>query len=55
MHNGHVECYKLCGNVFVFFLFQIYIRYEFGNKGADVFLEALARLNHYLKVGIISC
>lgn len=25
-------------------------RYEFGNKGADVFIEALARLNHYLKV-----
>lgn len=24
-------------------------RYEFGNKGADVFLESLARLNHYLK------
>ncbi|XP_071441109.1 glycogen [starch] synthase [Hetaerina americana] len=24
-------------------------RYEFGNKGADVFIEALARLNHYLK------
>lgn len=26
-------------------------RYEFGNKGADIFIEALARLNHYLKVG----
>jgi len=26
-------------------------RYEFGNKGADLFIEALARLNHYLKVG----
>ena len=25
-------------------------RYEFGNKGADVFIEALARLNHYMKV-----
>ncbi|XP_049793072.1 glycogen [starch] synthase [Schistocerca nitens] len=24
-------------------------RYEFGNKGADVFIEALARLNHFLK------
>merc|ERR1719154_697252 len=24
-------------------------RYEFGNKGGDVFIEALARLNHYLK------
>lgn len=24
-------------------------RYEFTNKGADVFIEALARLNHYLK------
>lgn len=27
-------------------------RYEFGNKGADIFIEALARLNHYLKVFI---
>ncbi|PNF40545.1 Glycogen [starch] synthase [Cryptotermes secundus] len=25
-------------------------RYEFGNKGADIFIEALARLNHYLKI-----
>ena len=25
-------------------------RYEFGNKGADIFIEALSRLNHYLKV-----
>ena len=24
-------------------------RYEFGNKGGDVFIESLARLNHYLK------
>ena len=24
-------------------------RYEFSNKGADLFLESLARLNHYLK------
>ena len=24
-------------------------RYEFSNKGGDVFIEALARLNHYLK------
>ncbi|CAG2121622.1 unnamed protein product, partial [Medioppia subpectinata] len=24
-------------------------RYEFSNKGADVFIESLARLNHYLK------
>ncbi|XP_021358473.1 glycogen [starch] synthase-like [Mizuhopecten yessoensis] len=24
-------------------------RYEFSNKGADVFIEALARLNHFLK------
>lgn len=28
-------------------------RYEFGNKGADIFIEALARLNHYLKVDCI--
>lgn len=25
-------------------------RYEFSNKGADVFIESLARLNHLLKV-----
>ena len=25
-------------------------RYEFGNKGADVFIESLARLNHMLKM-----
>uniref|UniRef100_A0A146L2D4 Glycogen [starch] synthase n=2 Tax=Lygus hesperus TaxID=30085 RepID=A0A146L2D4_LYGHE len=24
-------------------------RYEFNNKGADIFIESLARLNHYLK------
>ncbi|XP_043246505.1 glycogen [starch] synthase-like isoform X1 [Amphibalanus amphitrite] len=24
-------------------------RYEFGNKGADIFIESLSRLNHYLK------
>ena len=30
-------------------------RYEFSNKGADVFIEALARLNHYLKVGPLVC
>lgn len=24
-------------------------RYEYSNKGADIFIEALARLNHYLK------
>ena len=25
-------------------------RYEFGNKGADLYIESLARLNHYMKV-----
>ncbi|VDP83043.1 unnamed protein product [Schistosoma mattheei] len=25
-------------------------RYEFQNKGADIFIESLARLNHHLKV-----
>lgn len=25
-------------------------RYEFSNKGADMFIESLARLNHMLKV-----
>lgn len=28
-------------------------RYEFGNKGADIFIESLARLNHQLKVFIL--
>lgn len=28
-------------------------RYEFSNKGADLFIEALARLNHYLKVSYL--
>lgn len=27
-------------------------RYEFSNKGADVFLEALARLNYLLRVSV---
>lgn len=30
-------------------------RYEFSNKGADLFLESLARLNHYLKVQYSVC
>lgn len=30
-------------------------RYEFSNKGADLFIEALARLNHYLKVSKSEC
>lgn len=33
----------------IFFLFLLFYRYEFGNKGADIFIESLARLNHYLK------
>lgn len=28
-------------------------RYEFSNKGADMFIESLARLNFYLKVGTL--
>lgn len=27
-------------------------RYEFSNKGADMFIESLARLNHYMKVNV---
>jgi len=27
-------------------------RYEFSNKGGDFFIEALARLNHMLRVGL---
>lgn len=30
-------------------------RYEFSNKGADLFIESLSRLNHYLKVGLDFC
>ena len=29
-------------------------RYEFTNKGADMFIEALARLNYYIKVSLSS-
>lgn len=30
-------------------------RYEFSNKGADIFLEALARLNYLLRVSVCVC
>ena len=30
-------------------------RYEFSNKGVDMFIEALARLNHFMKVRTFSC
>ena len=30
-------------------------RYEFSNKGADMFIESLARLNFYLKVSNQFC
>lgn len=30
-------------------------RYEFSNKGCDLFIEALARLNYYLKVSFSFC
>lgn len=30
-------------------------RYEFSNKGADIFIESLARLNHKLKVSYLIC
>lgn len=30
-------------------------RYEFSNKGADIFLEALARLNYLLRVSVCLC
>lgn len=30
-------------------------RYEFSNKGADIFLEALARLNYLLRVSVCWC
>ena len=28
-------------------------RYEFSNKGGDFFIQALARLNHQLQVGVL--
>ena len=31
------------------FMLMYLFRYEFTNKGADIFIEALARLNHLLK------
>jgi len=37
-------------HIFLFFIFFFpCLRYEFSNKGADLFLESLARLNHLLK------
>ncbi|KPP69605.1 glycogen-like, partial [Scleropages formosus] len=42
---GHLD-FNLDKSVFLF----IAGRYEFSNKGADVFLEALARLNYLLRV-----
>jgi len=41
---GHID-FNLDKTLFFF----IAGRYEFGNKGGDIFVEALARLNHYLK------
>jgi len=41
---GHID-FDLDKTLFFF----IAGRYEFGNKGGDIFIEALARLNHYLK------
>lgn len=41
---GHMD-FDLDKTLFTF----IAGRYEFGNKGGDIFIEALARLNHYLK------
>jgi len=41
---GHLD-FDLDKTLFTF----IAGRYEFGNKGGDIFIEALARLNHYLK------
>jgi len=41
---GHID-FNLEKTLFFF----IAGRYEFGNKGGDIFIEALARLNHYLK------
>jgi len=41
---GHID-FNLDKTLFFF----IAGRYEFGNKGGDIFIEGLARLNHYLK------
>ncbi|XP_023325702.1 glycogen [starch] synthase isoform X2 [Eurytemora carolleeae] len=41
---GHIN-FNLDKTLFFF----IAGRYEFGNKGGDIFIEGLARLNHYLK------
>jgi len=42
--HGHID-FNLDKTLFLFTAG----RYEFGNKGADVFIESLARLNHYLQ------
>jgi len=42
--HGHMD-FELENTLYFF----IAGRYEFGNKGADVFIEAMSRLNHYMK------
>lgn len=42
--HGHMD-FDLDNTLYFF----IAGRYEFGNKGADVFIEAMSRLNHYMK------
>lgn len=48
--KNNVSCRHYDFNLDKTLYFFIAGRYEFGNKGADIFIEALARLNHYLKV-----
>ncbi|XP_026517253.1 glycogen [starch] synthase, muscle-like, partial [Terrapene carolina triunguis] len=47
---GHLD-FNLDKTLFFF----IAGRYEFSNKGADIFLEALARLNYLLRVTGVPC
>ena len=55
MININSLCRHLDFNIDRTLYFFIAGRYEFGNKGADVFIEGLARLNHMLKVFVLSC
>lgn len=46
-------CRHLDFNLEKALFFFIAGRYEFSNKGADIFLEALSRLNYLLRVRLV--
>lgn len=48
-HTTHLVPKDLTHTIVQFWHMLTKHRYEFSNKGVDLFLESLARLNHYLK------